>query len=234
MKISLLCLILLSVYNLGISGSKFSLIVPILTYIFLTKANRISLVPIFGIVLFYSFFNVFAFRDYIVANSDGYNLFRAVEFAFEQNIGFVRILGGLHVIVDRIPGVEVIINTLGSSVSGYSDMNHVYNMVILGRYFGESSSATSLLGFLTLRFGMFYVFVALPVFVFIFLLIRRLLERFIYNEELRFLSAAAFYVMFIGMLVDGNLQLLATYVAPFYLYILSVLYCQARRVLYVR
>ncbi|EKO3487349.1 hypothetical protein M3924_002990 [Vibrio fluvialis] len=222
--ISLVYVVLFSLYYLSISGSKFTLLFPLLMYCMLIGKLRYISVLMALIIFIYTFFNPYAFREYVLLHSDEFNFYELLEFTFESTPNLTRILAGIIALVDRFPGAETIINITNYNYYGFviGNMSDYYNSEVLNASSVNGSFAVSLFGYLFLLFGYLDV-LGFVIYTAIIFVIHGFIITYVKNDYLKNISSASFYMFYLSLFLDGNFHLFFTHAALFYVTLILVL-----------
>jgi hypothetical protein len=220
---SILLVLIFAMYGLILSGSKFAFLSPILLYALLIRKNSFILFSGICILILYVLFNPYAFRSYLEIHGSAFDILDMLNHVVSDSVSFDRFIQGIILIIDRLPGADVIINNYVNTkiCNSTLDMNYLYNQCLLNAGNLKGSFATSMVGYFLLLFDQFsYILIGFYIVV-IFLILFILLK--CTKFEYRNLSICSFYMFFLADFLDGNFQLLYTYMSMFYFPIILML-----------
>ena len=214
--VSLLFLLVVCIFNVSISGSKFSLLAPILLFVFLTNEKKVLSVGFVLIVCLYTVFNPYSFRGYIVNHADTFNVLDMFVYVLEDSLSLGRVVQSFVILVDRFPGADVVINYYfySGGVLNEFNVNDWYNVEVLRAGMMKGSFATSMAGYFYMLTDLWVVFF-LPLFLVFVFFVRWILGLHLSGSYVHSFNCV-FFVFFVAMLLDGNMHLSYTYTSLYY------------------
>jgi hypothetical protein len=218
----LFLVILFSISLIVLSGSKAAFILPILYY-FLLNFNLKNIKYLLSfVVLFYTVVNPYAFRVNLGTDQIGALVdFRDyLDFILTKEFNLDRLFLSFYIIVDRIPGIDVFVNSRISELS-FNFFNNAYYNSLIGNSTENASFATSFVGNNYIMLGPFG-FVITGLVVFVIFLLRNAIEA-TFRSNLLPLARINFYIYFLFFLIDGNTHLFFSYMSMFYLYVVILI-----------